>query len=106
METAQRLIKENKVMVFSKSYCPFCTKAKQVLNSINVKYELIELDEDPNGAEIQQALEQLTGQRTVPNVFVGQKSIGGGSETAALHAQGKLVPMLKDVGALWNVVNE
>lgn len=100
VETVQHLIKENKVMVFSKSYCPFCHKAKDVLNSIGVKFHVIELDKESNGDDIQQALEKLTGQRTVPNVFVGEKSIGGGSETAALHAQGKLVPMLKSISAL------
>ena len=61
----QRLIKENKVMVFSKSYCPFCTKAKNVLNSIGVKYKVLELDEDPNGAEIQNELQAMGEGRTV-----------------------------------------
>lgn len=96
----QQLIKSNKVFIFSKSYCPSCAKAKKVLNSVNVKFEVIELDQVDDGSDLQNAVEKLTGQRTVPNVFVGEKSIGGGSETEALHKSGGLVPMLKSIGAL------
>ena len=38
-------VKNNKVMVFSKSYCPFCKMAKDALNETGVKYGLVELDE-------------------------------------------------------------
>ena len=53
-----------------------------------------ELDTDPHGAEIQEALGKLTGRRTVPNVFVCRQSIGGGSEVAALGDNGVLVETL------------
>ena len=62
--------------------------------------QLEQLDQNSDGSAIQSALAQLTGQRTVPNVFVGEKSIGGGSETAALHASGQLVPLLRSIDAL------
>ena len=56
----------------------------------------------PTGAcsAIQDYLLKLTGARSVPRVFIGGKCIGGGSETRALHDQGKLIPMLKECGAL------
>lgn len=94
------LIEANKVMVFSKTYCPYCDKAKKVFNSIGAKYEVLELDQDADGNAIQDALHKMTGQRTVPNVFVGEKSIGGGSETEALQQSGELIPMLQSIGAL------
>lgn len=52
------------------------------------------------GAEMQAALAELTGRRTVPNVFVGGKTIGGGSETQALDREGKLRPMLVEAGCI------
>lgn len=44
-EFIKKCITENKVFIFSKTYCPYCDKAKNALNSINVKYGLLELDE-------------------------------------------------------------
>lgn len=49
---------------------------------------------------IQDYLLKLTGARSVPRVFINGKCVGGGSETRALQDQGKLVPMLKEIGAL------
>lgn len=115
-------VAQNKVMVFSKSYCPFCKMAKEALGETGVKYGLVELDErgtvclihcshlltlftlvvnyTDDCAAIQDYLLQLTGARSVPRVFIGGKCIGGGSETRALLDQGKLIPMLKECGAL------
>ena len=97
------LIKEKKVVVISKSYCPYCKKAKQVLAKYNIPAECIEIreiDSDPNGEEIQNYMRALTGARSVPRVFIGGKCIGGGDETQALHNKGQLEPLLKSVGAI------
>ena len=71
------------VVVWSKSYCPFCTKAKKALECFLTKaqYTVVELDERSDGDAIQDALLQLTGGRSVPRVFVGGKFIGGGDDT-------------------------
>ena len=53
-----------------------------------------------DGSVIQDYLLALTGDRTVPRVFVGGKCIGGGGDTVNLHQRGELVPMLKSAGAL------
>ena len=53
-----------------------------------------------DGADMQSALAQLTNQRTVPNVFIGGKHVGGNDVTQGLHRDGKLMPMLKAVSAL------
>ena len=59
-------VKENKVVVFSKTYCPFCKKAKEALSSTGLKdYALIELDERDDGDEIQDILKGITGGRSV-----------------------------------------
>lgn len=59
-------IKENKVVVFSKTYCPFCKKAKEALSSTGLKdYALVELDERDDGDGIQDILKEITGGRSV-----------------------------------------
>jgi len=95
-QSVDKLIKMNKVMMFSKSYCPYCTKAKKVFKEIGQKYELVELDEDKDGGEMQQYLGEMTGARSVPRVFINGKCIGGGDETASLYRNGKLKTMLAE----------
>lgn len=53
-----------------------------------------------DGAAIQDALEEITGQRTVPNVHIKQKHIGGNSDLQSLASSGKLEGLLKEAGAL------
>eukprot|EP01032_Pedospumella_encystans_P023404 gene23404-26495_t len=81
-------IKDNKVMVFSKSYCPYCAKTKATLDGMGIKYGLFELDKMPEGGEVQDFLLELTKQRTVPNVFVNGKHIGGNDATQAAIKDG------------------
>ncbi|KAL7579450.1 hypothetical protein ACA910_014111 [Epithemia clementina (nom. ined.)] len=91
------------VMVFAKSYCPFCRKTRLLLESLHEEIEgwsleILDIDllEGSDGSVIQQALMELTGQRTVPNVFIGGAHIGGNSELQELHQQGHLVPLLQE----------
>mmetsp|Transcript_20293 Transcript_20293/g.56540 ORF Transcript_20293/g.56540 Transcript_20293/m.56540 type:complete len:145 (-) Transcript_20293:230-664(-) len=93
-------IDSNKVAVFSKAYCPFCSELKSLLSSeLKIDFKCLELDTmGSEGDSIQASLLPLTGSRTVPQLFIGGKYIGGNSDTQALHAQGKLVPMLKEAG--------
>ena len=58
-------IASDKVVVFSKSYCPFCTKAKTALNSTGVKYTLLEIEDLPDMDDIQDYLRSLSGIRSV-----------------------------------------
>ncbi|CAI7605055.1 hypothetical protein N7533_002765 [Penicillium manginii] len=95
---AQKLIDENAVVVFSKSYCPYCTTSKSLLNSFDAKFTLVELDQIDDGSAIQDALNEISGQRTVPNIWIKQKHIGGNSDLQNVKAQ--LPQLLKDAGAL------
>ncbi|XP_060595049.1 uncharacterized monothiol glutaredoxin F10D7.3-like [Ruditapes philippinarum] len=90
-------IAKNKVMMFSKSYCPYCTMAKTALSNYNLgtdEYKIWEIEREPNCAEIQSVLRDITGAQSVPRVFINGKCIGGGSETKALHESGQLQSML------------
>merc|ERR1712045_531229 len=80
----------NKVVVYSKTYCPYCTKTKDLLKSLGVDFKLIELDTVDNGSTIQAYLAEKTGQRTVPNIFIGGAHQGGNSDLQAAHQSGAL----------------
>ncbi|RYP21373.1 hypothetical protein DL765_002274 [Monosporascus sp. GIB2] len=94
---AQQLIDENGVAVFSKSYCPYCNATKQLLDSFGAKYYALELDQVSDGSAIQTALQEMTGQRTVPNVFINRKHIGGNSD---VQAREDLKDLLAEAGAI------
>ncbi|XP_002730955.2 uncharacterized protein LOC100375351 [Saccoglossus kowalevskii] len=94
------MIHDHCVVVFSKQYCPYCKMAKDVFNDLQAKYEVVELDQRDDGAQLQNILSHMTGARTVPRVFVRGKCIGGGTETKSLQKSGKLEPMLRECGAL------
>ncbi|KAM7509146.1 hypothetical protein LguiA_019599 [Lonicera macranthoides] len=96
----KELISANPVIVFSKSYCPYCVSVKKLLTEIGTSFKAIELDTESDGSEIQSALAQISGQRTVPNVFIGGKHIGGCDTTTAMYKGGKLVPLLTEAGAI------
>lgn len=72
-----KAIQENAVMVFSKSYCPHCLRAKRVLDAElgQNKYAVMELESRSDCSSIQDYLSRLTGARTVPRVFI-QGSFG------------------------------
>eukprot|EP00465_Bigelowiella_longifila_P013706 CAMPEP_0185254178 /NCGR_PEP_ID=MMETSP1359-20130426/2845_1 /TAXON_ID=552665 /ORGANISM="Bigelowiella longifila, Strain CCMP242" /LENGTH=102 /DNA_ID=CAMNT_0027836891 /DNA_START=64 /DNA_END=372 /DNA_ORIENTATION=+ len=85
----QKLADENTVVVFSKTYCPFCVKAKKALKDIGMSPYVIELDNREDGSSIQQTLLKMTGQRTVPNVWVKGKFLGGCDDTLKAIKEGK-----------------
>ncbi|KJA28333.1 hypothetical protein HYPSUDRAFT_211692 [Hypholoma sublateritium FD-334 SS-4] len=89
-------ISSNKVAIFSKSYCPYCKKVKKLFAEEfpNVEPKIYELDELDDGSAIQDYLYQKTGQRTVPNVFVASKHIGGNDDTQGLFKQGELKKLI------------
>ncbi|KAH6889692.1 thioredoxin-like protein [Thelonectria olida] len=95
-----QIINDNSVVVFSKSYCPYCRQTKQALDAIGAEYKALELDNLSDGGALQDAIERLTGQRTVPNTFINQKSIGGNSDLQGLLRSGELKTLLADAGAL------
>lgn len=80
-----------KVLIYSKTYCPYCDRAKSLFKSKNVSYEEIMLDDKDDEFT---ALKQKTGMMTVPQIFINDKLVGGYSDLATLEREGKLDPML------------
>lgn len=98
-DLVESTIKDHKIAIFSKSWCPFCGDAKSVLlNLPNVDREEIkvyELDEmGQEGAEIQAYLAQKTKQRTVPNIFINTEHVGGADDLRKAQKDGRLKELL------------
>ncbi|MGH0165554.1 UNVERIFIED_CONTAM: hypothetical protein FKN15_011170 [Acipenser sinensis] len=91
----QALIDSNQVMVFSKSYCPFCVKVKDLFKELNVAVHAVELDLIDEGSNFQDILLEITGQKTVPNVFVNKTHVGGCDKTLQAHKDGTLQKLLE-----------
>lgn len=93
----KKTVTENPVVVYSKTWCSYSSEVKSLFKKLGVEPLVIELDEmGAQGPQVQKLLERLTGQHTVPNVFIGGKHIGGCSETVKLHRKGELEPLLAE----------
>ena len=88
------------VAMITKSHCPWCAKAKQLFDSESVSYVHKDIDKEANCDAIQDYLQELTGARTVPRVFIGGKCIGGFDATKKLNDEGKLKEMIKHASNL------
>lgn len=90
----QENVTKHTVMIFSKSYCPYCLKVKDLFKSLNIGYQVLELDEIGNGNAIQDGLLEMTGQKTVPNVFINGKHLGGADDIIKAHNEKRLLSLI------------
>jgi glutaredoxin 3 len=83
----------NPVKMFTTAVCPYCVRAKQLLKARGVEHiEEVRIDQQPEERDRMMA---LTGRRTVPQIFIGDKHVGGCDDLMALDSQGGLVPLLQ-----------
>ncbi|XP_076317847.1 glutaredoxin-2, mitochondrial-like [Tachypleus tridentatus] len=68
-------VNENCVVLFSKSTCPHCVTAKEIFDKSKIPYKVVEIDKRGDEKELQNALELLTGARTVPRVFISGNAL-------------------------------
>ncbi len=81
------------VKMFTTAVCPFCVRAKQLLKARGVEHiEEVRIDQLPEERDRMMA---LTGRRTVPQIFIGDKHVGGCDDLVALDSQGGLLPLLQ-----------
>jgi len=81
-----------KVIVYTARPCGYCSAAKSLLTQLDITFDEVDLTGDPAA---RQALILQTGQRTVPQIFVGEVHVGGFTEMRALHSAGKLLPLVE-----------
>ncbi|KAJ8628941.1 hypothetical protein MRB53_022264 [Persea americana] len=91
----RKTISSHDIVVFSKSYCPYCKRAKSVFKELNKEAYVIELDQRDDGSDIQDALREIIGRRTVPQVFIHGKHVGGSDDTVAAYESGELAKLLE-----------
>ncbi|MFN0245571.1 MAG: glutaredoxin 3 [Kofleriaceae bacterium] len=80
-----------KVKIYTREWCGYCTAALQLLDSKGIDYEHIDASGKP---ELRTWLAKVSGQRTVPQIFIDEKPIGGFTELRALDRDGKLDKLL------------
>jgi glutaredoxin 3 len=79
------------VKIFTTPWCPYCVRAKRLLDKKGVAYEEIDVEGDD---EARMRLTEQTGRRTVPQIFIGEHHVGGSDDLHALEEQGKLDALL------------
>lgn len=81
------------VKMYSTAVCPYCIRAKQILKARGVDaIDEIRVDTQPGE---RQKMMQITGRRTVPQIFIGETYVGGCDELMALDSRGGLMPLLQ-----------
>jgi glutaredoxin 3 len=80
------------VVMYSTAWCPYCERAKSLLGRKGVAFSDIKVDEDP--AERDVMLKRSGGRRTVPQIFIGDRHVGGFDELYALDKTGELDKLL------------
>lgn len=88
-------ISKQRVVIFSKTFCPYCTMAKEQFKKLNFDFLAIEIEDRPDCQEIQDVLNEMTGARSVPRVFIDGEFIGGGTDVKKLYETGELAKMLQ-----------
>ena len=83
----------SKVTMYSTAVCPYCVRAEALLRQRGVQeIHKVRIDEDP--AERDRMIE-ITGRRTVPQIFIGETYVGGFDDLSALDRAGGLMPLLQ-----------
>ncbi|KAJ2078532.1 hypothetical protein H4R24_004418 [Coemansia sp. RSA 988] len=102
--TAERkvrnLIGRHRVMIFSKTYCPYSKRAKDLLsqyqNERGLSFGVLEVDLEVEPMEVKAVLGRVSARLTFPNIFVDGYSIGGGDELSMMHEKGDLALMFQE----------
>jgi len=84
---------EPKVVIYSTGWCPYCSRARELLKSKGVDFEEIDVDARPEVRT--EMMARSGGRRTVPQIFIGATHVGGCDDLHALEASGRLDTLLK-----------
>jgi len=81
-----------RIVMYSKSWCPYCQRARALLSSKGVAFEEIDIEAHP---EKRAEMIERSGRTTVPQIFIGDRHVGGSDDLHALDAAGGLDPLLR-----------
>ncbi|KAH8918584.1 thioredoxin-like protein [Atractiella rhizophila] len=97
-ESIERLVRKEKIVVFSKTTCPYSRKAKALLTHHSIPFTPIEVDLRPDLTLLKPLLTSLTSHSTFPNIIIAGRSIGGSDDLERSRATGELKRVLEEVG--------
>jgi len=80
-----------KVVMYATAWCPYCARARELLKSKKVDFQVIDIDRDP---ALRQEMMARSNRHTVPQIFIGDVHVGGCDDLHALNAKGGLDPLL------------
>ncbi|KAF5731477.1 monothiol glutaredoxin-S1 [Tripterygium wilfordii] len=100
METVRSMVSNRPLVIFSRSSCFMSHTVMTLISNSGANPTVYELDQIPNGLQIERELTQL-GYNNVPVVFIGQQLVGGEQQVMSLHMRKELLPLLKRAGAIW-----
>lgn len=81
------------VVVYSTRFCPYCVAAKSLLKAKGITYREVPVDDD---VELRREMSERAGQRTVPQIWIGERHVGGFTDLAALERRGALDELVRD----------
>ncbi len=82
-----------RIEVYTKAFCPYCTRAKQLLAAKGASFD--EYDITMGGPKRSEMIQRANGRTTVPQIFIGDRHIGGSDDLYALDREGQLEPLLQ-----------
>ncbi|HEX6529631.1 MAG TPA: glutaredoxin 3 [Burkholderiales bacterium] len=85
-----------KVLMYATAACPFCQSAERLLVAKGVQIDKVRVDLEP---ERRAEMQKKSGRRTVPQIWIGERHVGGCDDLYALEREGKLDPLLKATSA-------
>lgn len=80
------------IVVYTSNYCPYCRRARALLDKKGVRYTVLDVNDEPR---LWNEMVQRTGRNTVPQIFIGDRHVGGCDDLFALERSGELEPLLK-----------
>ena len=96
MDSLPKNPKQAPILVYTKDYCPYCDAAKNLLTQKGVGYDEIDVSQDPSQLKVM--LERSAPRRTFPQIFIGEKGIGGFTDMQKLDIEGQLEGLLFPAG--------
>ncbi|MEM8629751.1 MAG: glutaredoxin domain-containing protein, partial [Pseudomonadota bacterium] len=107
----RRLVGEAPVVMFSLEWCEFCWSVRKMFAAAGIDYRTVALDaaalqKDNEGGELRAALKEITGQPTIPQIFIGGTHIGGATETFDAYNSGDLKARLDQLSLPFSAAAE
>ncbi|NBJ09686.1 glutaredoxin 3 [Microvirga arsenatis] len=81
------------ITIYTKSWCPYCSAAKKLLGEKGVAFTEVDIEKTPEARA--EMIQRANGRSTVPQIFIGEKHVGGCDDLYALDDRGQLEPLLQ-----------